>query len=493
MVHKYARVKKAILFTFVLLLAFPGSGRADDSAWLKNLHRTYTGFTFGDGTIHTLAYDFVETFKKDTLDHGHVVRAGLAYREDVHWKREGTDDSDGFTGSVFWYSDENGFPTKLSGNGVPIVYAEDLVTTDAIAALPWKYEQTVNYFGADLAVVRVTLTNGFPIDLYVDRASGAYKRIVLDPQGAYETELDNITYTEARPGLRVITAMQYGTSDDHLTFSNVTLNPIVSDADLRPPPQSAQWSFGTAPIPITLTHDRVVVHATVNGVTGTFLLDTGAAGIFFTGDFARRAHIATATGHTEVSSLYGTEKSDIGHVDALQIGDSTLHNVTVYYGMGDFDTWGPDGLLGYGALAGTYTSIDFKNSTMTLRSATDVDPSTAGGTVVTASFADGQPAIPMLLNKTLAFDAIVDTGNPGGVIIPARIVSGYGLHLSGGLDCGELDTLSIGAINYYSPQACVAYGDAGRILLIGMDFLKQLDRIDFDYPLGVVVLFPKPH
>jgi hypothetical protein len=474
-----------------LLLLSPGIGRAEDAAWLKYTHHRYAGFTFGNGTIHTFSYDLTETSGGKLVLKGHVVRAALAYREDVQWAKENVDSSDGFTGKVFWYSDENGFATRLGGNDVPLTYAEDLIETDAIATLPWTYERTVTEAGADLAVVRVTLDNGFSIDLYVDRATGAYRRVVLDPDGAYEQRLRTITYVEPRPGLRVVAAMQAGDVKDVTTVANIQLNPFVGDADLQPPVRSAQWSFGTSAIPVTLTHDRIVVQATVNGVKGTFLLDTGAAGIFLSGAFARRAHVAQATGHTTLWSLYGAEKSDIGRVDTLQIGDSILAHALVYYGMESPDVWGPDGLLGYGALAGAYVSINLKDATMTLRNATDVDPAAEGGTVVPASFAGGQPVIGMLLNDSLHFDAIVDTGNPGGVVIPAAVVVGYGLRLRGGTYCGQLDTLSIGEIKYESPDACMAMGGGGRILLAGMDFLKKLDRIDFDYPIGALVLFPK--
>jgi len=487
-------VKCAATLAFFLVLAFPVASRAtDDATWLKYAHRAYTGFTFGDGTIHTLAYDFTDTYEKKAMSNGHAVRVGLAYRENVHWSDENIESSDGFTGSLFWYADSNGFATGLRGNDVPPTYAEDLIETDAIAVLPWTYQGTVKDSGADLAMVRVTLNNGFPIELYVDRATGAYRRAVLDPGGAYEMSLQNIVYTEARPGVRVISAIQFGNDGDLITVNHIAVNPVVSESDLQPPPRTAQWQFGTGAIPLTLTHDRIVVHAAVNGVTGTFLLDTGAAGIFFTGDFARRAHIAKATGHGFADSLYGSEKIDVGRVEALKIGDSTLTNALVYYGMAPFDVWGPDGLLGYGALAGAYVSLDLKDATMTLRDAADVDPSSTGGIVLPASFAEGQPSIPMLLNKSLVFDAVVDTGNPGGVVIPARIISGYGLHFyqSDAGPCGKLDTLSIGALNYDSPDACVAYGGGGRWLLAGMDFLRRFDRVDFDYPLGDVVLFPK--
>ncbi len=480
-------MKYLIALIFGLALTCRAGAASDGSAWFKNLHRSYTGFAFGDGTIKTISYDMTWIGPKGKIiESDHLTRDALAYRDDAHYVKENTNDSAGFTGSVFWYSDENGFPTKLIGNEVSTRYATDLVETDAITAVPWNYRKDVTESGATLAVVRATLSTGISIDLYIDRATGAYKRVVIDPEGAYQTTLRDITYGEVGPGLKFMSGWK--SHDDAASAKNFVLNPIVSDSDLRPPAQTAKWTFGTQPMPIDQTHKRIVIHATVDGVLGTFLLDTGAAGIFLSGDFARRAHLKPI-GHGGTETLYGSQRSDIGRVGTFQFGDSTLSNVIVYYGMPTFDTWGPDGLIGYGALAGAHVSLDLKHSTLTLSDASQLGPSPPGGVTVPAGFADGQPTISMMLNKSLELDTIVDTGNPGGVLIPFAIVQAYGLHFSGTY-CGNLDALSVGTIRYDSPRACLATGE-GRWVLAGMDFLKQFDRVDFDYPVGDIIFYPK--
>ncbi|HTU69835.1 MAG TPA: retropepsin-like aspartic protease [Candidatus Baltobacteraceae bacterium] len=340
--------------------------------------------------------------------------------------------------------------------------------------------------------IRATLSSGMNIDVEADRATGAYKYVILDPGGDYETILKILAYGEVAPGIKMISSWQYEGEDGKTIDENVKLNPIVADSDLHPPPQTAHWSFGaTGVVPITQTHDRLVVHALVNGVLGTFLVDTGADDIYLSGAFARRAGLSPI-GHTEVGTLYGTELSDIGKVQTMELGDNTLYDVIVNYGMDEPDPRGPDGLLGYGLFAGARVSIDFKNSTMTFKD--PIDPAGAtSGVRVDASFGDGHASIPMLLNKSLGLDAVIDTGAPGGVVIPSRLLSAYGLHFyqTEGGGCGTIDTLTVASLSYYSPKACVAYQSTGRWILVGMDFLNQFDRVDFDYPDGTVTFFPK--
>ena len=45
-------------------------------------------------------------------------------------------------------------------------------------------------------VVRVTLTNGDPIDLYIDPATGAYLQATIDPGGSYETTIHVLSYAD---------------------------------------------------------------------------------------------------------------------------------------------------------------------------------------------------------------------------------------------------------------------------------------------------------
>lgn len=296
--------------------------------------------------------------------------------------------------------------------------------------------------------------------------------------------------------MRVISSLQVE-EDDPTTIvdSNFEKNPTVADADLHPPAQTAHWDFGpTGVVPFTSPHHRIIVHATVNGVLGTFLVDSGAAEMFISGNFARRAGL-TPIGHSKAYSLYGTEKTTIGKISTFTLGDSTLHDVLVDYGTAEFDTDGADGLLGYGLFGGADIMVDFKNGTLTIR-----DPAVAasapsdGGTHVKASFGTGQAMIPMTLDKSVLFDTVVDTGNPDLVLIPDRQITRHALRFyahDARADCGYIDTLTVGTLSYDHPRACQMYG-SDRWLLVGMDFLKKFDRVDFDYPNGELVFYPKP-
>lgn len=473
----------------------PISSRADETA-LKQQHRAYTGYSFGDGTIQTLKYK-ERGAKRDgkPVFESTIVRAGLAFRENTHGVKQNIDTSQGFTGKVFWYSDQNGFTGPVADASTGNIYAKDLLQTDAIAALPWTYRGSATEDGIKVAVVRATLTDGLNIDLHVDTADGAYHRMIIDPGGDYEERVRILKYSEIAPGVRVISSWQ--TADDDPTTvvdSDFQKNPLVADAELHPPPQKATWDFGaTGVVPFTSRHNRIIVRAVVNGVPGTFLLDSGAADIFISGNFARRAGLKPI-GHSEAYSLYGSQKTDIGTISSFTLGDSTLHNVTVNYGTAEFDTDGSDGLLGYGLFGGADITIDFRNNTLTLRDpALAAAASSPDGTHVKASFGSGQAMIPMVLDKSILFDAVIDTGDPSLVVIPSDQLVRHGLrfYAGSGLDqCGHIDTLSIGTISYDHPRACQAWGD-GRWLLVGMDFLKEFDRVDFDYPNGELVFYQK--
>lgn len=478
---------------FVVLLA-PSTACAEEET-LKALHRAYVGYTFGDGKIRTMSYDETTqvTGEKEPQSVQHVKRGGLVFRIDTDSTKENTTYYGGFTGNVFWYADENGQTTRLTGNEIFPIYGEDLVWTDAITTLPWSHRDYAQDGGVRLDIVRVTLNGGMPIDVYVDTATGAFKRIVIDSGGDYEEDVRIDSYAEPQPGLHIPDKWHFNGSRSTQLRSKFQINPILEDSAFHPPAAGVQWTFGSdAPIPMELTKERIVIAATVNGVVGHFLLDTGADSMYLTGDFARRAKIV-ATGHAFASTLYGTEKTDLGKA-TIQVGDNILKDATIYYGMRGFDNEGPDGLLGYGLFASTNLSIDFDAKTFSITNADQpVLPSDA--IRLDASFGDGQPSIPMVLEGRVHADVILDTGDPEGVVFPYHLVPEYGLHLApgkhgAGMTCGDLDSLTLGTFVYQSPYGCASTG-GGRWVLAGLDFLRTFHRVDFNYRTGTIVFYPK--
>src|SRR5215469_13362656 len=126
----------AVFGALILALNVVCPARAeDDATWLKTKHRAFAGFTFGDGTIRSMSYDerVMRKGEKDPVTISHVKRVGLVYRADALQVKANETDHTGFTGNLFWYSDESGQTTKLGGNTVSPKYGWDLVWTDAIA------------------------------------------------------------------------------------------------------------------------------------------------------------------------------------------------------------------------------------------------------------------------------------------------------------------------------------------------------------------------
>ncbi|MBV8727488.1 MAG: retropepsin-like domain-containing protein, partial [Candidatus Eremiobacteraeota bacterium] len=364
--------------------------RADDASTLLAKHKAYTGWQFGDESLKTS--EMTETVTRgDTVEkRQRIRRIGLLYRIDSRDVKAGIDSSIGFTGNLFWYSDENGFTVPLIGDPAKSSLAEDLFFTDAITQLPWNIVRSEHRWNKPYTVVRVEQPNAFPMEVYVDPESGAYGGVVIDPKGDSETTIQVVDY-RSDGDKRFISHWKFDSSRRIFALGDIKAGAPVTAQDLHPPPQTARWDFKNSnPFPIRLTGERVVVKARVNGVEGSFLLDSGAASIFLSGAFARRAGLK-AIGHSESYSLFGAEKVDIGNAATFEIGENVLHDVKVYFGPGEFDKDGPDGLLGFALLASSFVTIDFEHSTLQIQDPTAVNPGSVQGVHIAVDLSDGTP------------------------------------------------------------------------------------------------------
>ena len=161
------------------------------------------------------------------------------------------------------------------------------------------------------SILRETPPRGKPFDLYVDPASGAYKRFVYDPEGE-ATTIDVDAYADVLPGKRVISAWHFEGSRYRHVDATIKANDPVTEGMLQPPAPRAKWTFGTQrPIRLEVTPDRIYVPATINGIPGKFILDTGSFSIALTEKFANKVK------PKEVSSATFSGS-------AVQQGDSSL-------------------------------------------------------------------------------------------------------------------------------------------------------------------------
>lgn len=500
------------MFLLALASAAAAPAQSFDAASLLALHLQYVGWQFGDGTFTSMRAwgDAVNTKPSPGTTPQPpqpmvLLSRGAVFRETQLNPETGGALNWGFTGSLFWESDANGFKHPVIGDAQKADISYEFLFNEGTAGLSGALQSPVSIDGTSYPVVRVSPEAGFPIDLAVDPHTGAYVRAVIDPGGDYETTIDIVSYQQAEPGKRVIANYRYHDSPNYtFEWSKFVPNVPVADNELTPPPQTATWTFANPnPFPVnTRNYDGfIIVTATVNGVPGTFIVDTGTTTIVLTSTFAKRARVRRAS-NTSLCGIGWCESADTDVVDSIAIGGNTLSHVFVLSSpLGNYPhgvmggAWtghGPqdlDGVLGYDLLGGAVVKLDFGASTMSILNPATTDLSHELGAVVTTDLSGGQPWIPMTLNDSIHVKALLDTGDAMGIGYGSKLL--YTYHVSAmrnWYNCGSLGKISIGKISYEGEQAC-DIGMPGPDLLVGIDFLRHFNLV-LDYPQGIIIMNP---
>ncbi|MFZ0033237.1 MAG: pepsin/retropepsin-like aspartic protease family protein [Candidatus Cybelea sp.] len=457
-------------------------------------HRAYVGWHLGDGTFRSMRITGSVADEKGAQTQKLVLLSdGILYHDTyTDIARGGVTEHNGFTGRLFWQSNFNGFTTPIYGDYAKYLASLTMLRQEGTTELGATYAGERRVDGKPAGVVRVTLTNGDPIDLYVDPATGAYLQATIDPGGSLETTIHILSYADVVPGKKMISSYRIGKDRALYTYDKFEPNVSVTPADLHPPAAKASWTFASQPFPVTLTRNRVLINATVNGVVGRFILDTGASAIVMDDRFADRAKASALAGSGEAFTLYGNVKIHTRRVDAISFGGSTLHNVLVasedfeshdYRGL---DRAGYDGLIGYDLFAGAVVKLNVYDSTMTILDPAE-DLSASRGLQVLVDLSHRIPGIPITLNGSLPVIAFLDTGNPGVAFLSFDFAKSHDLRI-GSPVCGNLESLTIGPIVYKGQPVCLESFRADYMLL-GYDFLKHFDLV-FDYPHGRMFMMP---
>jgi hypothetical protein len=382
----------AVVLACVALFAPPALGADDEAAALLAKHKAFVGWELGDGSIKTLTIDGAiaarakDGSRKDAWK-THELAVGIPYRMAEQSLRTGSTSVEGFSGSKFWYSGANGFTVPNMSDSRGAILARLLVFAEATSKLPATVHKHDTLAGAAVAVLREAPPSGKPIDLYVDPATGAYKRFVYDPDGTSPTTVDIDAYAEALPGKKVVSTWRYHDSTSTHYYDKIVANAAISSAQLEPPAPSAKWTFGkSTPIKIESAGERAIVEATVNGVAGRFLLDTGSYSIDFSDKFADRAGIKRLEAITAYG-IGGSKRGSTAKVDTIAFSDgSILHDVNVSTGV-DFGSERIDGLFGFDFLAGAIVDLDFDNAQLSLYDPATTAPNDSHGVVVIADLA----------------------------------------------------------------------------------------------------------
>lgn len=493
-------VKVLTAFAFAIAATALVSARAQlalgdsTAATLLAKHRAFVGWQFGDGSFRSMRIEGsavdasgLQTEKILTLSRG------LVYQTTYTMVARGNiTERNGFTGNLFWQSDRNGFTTPIYGGYAKYLASLTVLQQEGTTELPAAFVRSTTIGGKAVDVVRVTLGNGDPIDCYVDPQTGAYLRATIDPGGAYEKTIDIISYADVGAGKRMISSYRFGGDRTLYTYDRIEPNAAISDQALHPPAPTASWSFRRPDaVPVTLTKNRILIDATVNGVAGKFILDTGATAIVFDDQFADRAHLEPIGGNGEAGTFYGRVTVRTRRVDTIDFGSAALHNVLVdsedfrahdYRGL---DRQSLDGLIGYDLFAAAIVKLDVYDSKITI-----LDPSAdltgAEGLELLVDLSRRIPAIPVTINKSLAVDALLDTGNPAVAFLSFDLAKAHDVRI-GSPVCGNLQSLTIGSITYLGQSVCL--DNFGADMLLGYDFLKHFNYV-FDYPQGRMFMMP---
>ena len=492
-------------------LVFPTAGSAaDDAAGLLALHQSYVGWHIGDGAVKTLRATGTVTRNGKQRASLTLLRYGIAHRLTTADVR-GFTDAQGFTGNVFWTSNTNGFTVRPVGEVARAQYDEEAVFGELTATMKPEFLRRETVDGVPVAVLKLTSEVGFPIQVFVDPATGAYLRVVIDPGGKYEELIGAIRYTEIG-GRRFIASWRYDTSPAVYAYTAIEPNAAIAPDDLRPPKQTASWTFGDAPASVELTRStfpRILVDATVNGVKGRFILDTGAAGTAVADSFARRAGAKRLT-QTQLAGIGGDTAANVFRFDTIAVGGATLHDVIGYSGLQE--EWmaaeGVVGLIGYDLLAAAVVKLDFDAGTLHVLDPAKAEVDRSKGFTVRMDLSDGHIRVPMKLNDKYDVIATLDSGNPLNVLVSKDLVNRERVvffvdpnqfgstRWSGGVGgleiehCGRLQSLTMGPINYRPVPACDSDSEYRNEILVGLDFMKAFNFV-FNYPDGEMVMIPR--
>jgi hypothetical protein len=508
----------------IVFLAPPGARAADPARDALARHAAFTGRA--DGLVTTYHLVRVPPTPAPGASPTPVPSAAAApapsfppaeittYRRGALYhtveRAQGVSTEAGFNGRAFWTSNENRYTVLALEDAAKRAITENAFETQQFggdAEVRSRGTQTIDGTQAD--VVRVTPKGGVPMDVAID-ASGAGVQVTYDPDVPYRKEVQRITgYTEIAPGVRIPSGFKAGRNST-FTLVRGAVRP-VSDDELRGPAPIPVWSFGSAGAPIEI-HRRtysggreVILHASVNGHPGTFLLDSGASQILLYRPYADKLGLAML-GNTSYSGINGgVRTSRFARADTIAVGDSTLSNVIVAVPQREVkDT--VDGIIGFDLLAGAVVHVDLVHETIAFGDPAQVQPTVGKGAFAfPVSLSDNTPEVRVKV-AGIETRATFDTGDDffmslsDSLKTSGRLVSvSQTLRYFTGVDgittepqsCYDIKESSIGPYRYENVTICLGkesvFGKDGG--LIGFDFLRHFNWT-FDYPRSRVVLTP---
>ena len=126
----------------------------------------------------------------------------------------------------------------------------------------------------------------------------------------------------------------------------------------------------------TLPTNHYVVMATLNGIEGRFILDTGASNTCVSAELTAHFYLNSKPSEEKASSASSNElETEVAHYNELMIGSwsSQRRSVVLFdmqavnYALQKLDIESVDGIIGADVLQSTKAVIDYKNNWLYLK------------------------------------------------------------------------------------------------------------------------------
>jgi hypothetical protein len=514
-----------VVLAGLFVAAASAQGRADDSAALLLKHKAFVGWDGSNPAVSSWHMRGTRTHNGAT-DAYEEFRRGAVFRDRLATPG-GVSDEIGFTGAYVWHADENHFWQVVRGREAQAAIEWSLVRAELVNQFPAQLAGQADVRGTHCDVLRVQPKGLVAMDVYEDPQTGAFLRVVVAPGALGQTQFDDITYG-GDAGAKTI--QSWTQSDGRYTLSDVARS-TVATTDLLASPSTAQWTYSDTPSPLTLSaldlnERQILVQASVNGHSGTFLLSTDTPSILLFDPFATQAGVQPL-GTSDFSPYVGNVQFEgYGRANSLQLGNAVLRNVVVQKMNAPNSKLA--GVLGYDLFAHAVVSVDIAKQTLTIHDPRTYNaPQSQGSYTFQLDLTDRVPAIALQLPSGAVAHPVVDSslsgfmmlsqalydsgkigghqitnessvifsgvGATGDPIATARANMDYtawnGASTSGA--CLVMDHIDVGPYAYQNPPVCLGgtnvFGDDSG--LVGLDFLRHFNWT-VDYPHEQLTLVP---
>lgn len=256
-------------------------------------------------------------------------------------------------------------------------------------------------------------------------------------------------------------------------------------------------------VPFSYPKQLIVVEATVDGVQGKFVLDTGAFDSKISTPLADRARLIAKTTKTVTTAQGIDGQVPVTQVTSFQLASADFQRTSagiLTFADSSATRCLADGLIGANLMRRGYWKIDYQKQTVTI----SAEPIAIPDRAITLPFQhptlSATPSVSVNLAGRPVSGVIVDTGFNGGLVLPLELADEFAANIdltiqdqsTSGIFGSNNETLVVKtlplAIGDWQTSIPVEFSSLGKGLL-GNEVLEHFD-IYLDYQQDLIHLVP---